>query len=215
MLDFEGRARGALGVAVIGPAALAGDVGGFQRRGQIVVNDLEGAGVGVVDADLLRRELVLQHLDLDAGVGEGARRIEAERLEIARQHLHGGDAARLHRRDKVLPRREGHVGRAPEPQARGVGEIGDGRRPGRRDIEDAGVGEGVLQPQARPALLRGGFLAALALVADGVGEGVRLVEDDDAIKIRAQPVDDLRQGETPSARRRGPGVRPSAGSNRS
>ena len=193
LVGFESRARGALGVAVIGSAALAGDVRGFQRCGQIIVNDLEGAGVSVIDADLLRRELVLQHLDLDPGVGQRARRIEAERLEIARQHLHGGDAASLHRRNKVLPRREGHVGRAPEPQARGVGEIGDGRRPGRRDIEDASVGQGVLQPQARPALLRGGLLAALALVANGVGEGVRLVEDDDAVEIRAQPVDDLRQ----------------------
>jgi hypothetical protein len=45
LVGLEGRARGALGVAVIGPAALAGDVGGFQRRGQIVVDDLEGAGV--------------------------------------------------------------------------------------------------------------------------------------------------------------------------
>ena len=109
LVGFERRTRGALGVAVIGPAAFAGDVGGFQGRGQIIVDDLEGAGVGVIDADLLRRELVLQHLDLDAGVGKRTRRIEAERLEIARQHLHGGDPARLHRRDKFLPRREGHV----------------------------------------------------------------------------------------------------------
>ncbi len=29
-----------------------------------------------LDADLLRRELMLQHLDLDPGIGEGARRIE-------------------------------------------------------------------------------------------------------------------------------------------
>ena len=70
LVGFEGRTRGALGVAIIGLAALAGDVRGFQRRGQIIVNDLEGASVGIIDADLLRREPVLQHLDLDPGVGQ-------------------------------------------------------------------------------------------------------------------------------------------------
>ena len=50
-----------------------------------------------------------------------------------------------------------------------------------------------MQPQARAALLRSGLFAALAFVADGVGHGVRLVEDDDAVEIRSQPVDDLRE----------------------
>ena len=84
------------------------------------------------------------HLDLNASVREGARRIETEGFEIAHQHLHGGDAADLHRRDEILPRREGHVGRAPKAQTRGVGEIGDGRRARRRDIEHTRIGQGVL-----------------------------------------------------------------------
>ena len=51
---FEGRARGGLGLGVE-RAGLAGDVGGAQRRVEIVVDDLEGAGIGVVDARSARR----------------------------------------------------------------------------------------------------------------------------------------------------------------
>ena len=49
----------------------------------------------------------------------------------------------------------------------------------------------VLQAQSGLALLRRFLLAALALVAGGVGHGVRLVEDDDAVEIASKPVDDL------------------------
>jgi len=49
----------------------------------------------------------------------------------------------------------------------------------------------MLQAQAGLALLRGFFLAALALVAGGVGHDVRFVEDDDAVEGAAEPVDDL------------------------
>ena len=50
-----------------------------------------------------------------------------------------------------------------------------------------------MQPQARAALLRSSVFAALAFIADGVGHGVRLIEDDGAVEIRSQPVDDLRE----------------------
>ena len=49
---FEGRARGGLGLRFsvpVSPVILAAS----QRRVEIVVNDLEGAGIGIVDADLL------------------------------------------------------------------------------------------------------------------------------------------------------------------
>ena len=49
----------------------------------------------------------------------------------------------------------------------------------------------MLQPQTGPALLRGRLFAALALTAGGIRHGVAFVEDDDAIEIRAQPIDDL------------------------
>ena len=94
-------------------------------------------------------ELVLDQLVLDAVVGERAGRIEAERLEIARQHFHGGDAAGLDRRDELGARGEGKVLAAPEAEALGIGEIVDRGGAGRRDIDDAGVGQGVLQAQAR------------------------------------------------------------------
>ena len=51
---LEGRARGGLGLRVQ-RAGRAGDVGGLHRGVEIVVDDREGAGIGVVDADLLRR----------------------------------------------------------------------------------------------------------------------------------------------------------------
>jgi len=68
---LEGRARGRLGLAVE-RAALASDVGGLQRRIEIVMDDLEGARIGIVDAGLLVRELVLDELVLDALEGERA-----------------------------------------------------------------------------------------------------------------------------------------------
>ena len=93
LVRLEGARRRGLGLPVVGGRALAGDVGGLQGCGQVVVDDLEGARIGVVDADLLGGEFVLDELVLDALVRERARRIEAERLEVARQHLHGGDPA--------------------------------------------------------------------------------------------------------------------------
>ena len=182
LVGFEGRARRGFGVAVIGPPALAGDIGRLQGGGEIIVDDLEGRGVGVIDADLLLRKLMLQHLDFDARRKRGRGTIESQRLQVARQHFHRRDAARLHGGDEILPRREGHVGPAPQAKPRRIGEIGNRRRARRRDIEDAGVGQGVLQPQAGASLLRGGLLAALALIADGVRQRVGLVENDDAVE---------------------------------
>ena len=68
------------------------------------------------------------------------------------------------------------------PQLRHVGEAGDGGGAGGGDVEDAGVGEGVLKPQSGAPLLRGPHLAARALGAGGVRHRVRLVEDDHALE---------------------------------
>ena len=62
---LEGRARRRLRLRIEG-AALAGDVGSLQGGVEVVVNDLETAGIGVVDADLLGRERVLDQLVFDA-----------------------------------------------------------------------------------------------------------------------------------------------------
>ncbi len=62
---------------------------------------------------------------------------------------------------------------------------------GRRDIDDARVWQGVLQAQARTALLRGRNIAPLSFAATGVLHGVALVENDHSVEIGAQPFDDL------------------------
>ena len=135
---FEGRARCGLGLRVE-RAALAGDVGGLQGGVEIVVDDLEGAGIGVVDADLLGRERVLDQLVFDALVGERPGGVEAERLEIAGQHLHGGDAARLDRLHELGARGEGEILAAPEAEPLGVGEIVHGRGARGGDVDDARI----------------------------------------------------------------------------
>jgi hypothetical protein len=49
----------------------------------------------------------------------------------------------------------------------------------------------MLEAQARPALLGGRLVAAFALAARRVLQRMAFVEDDDAVKVRAQPVNDL------------------------
>ena len=163
----------------------------FSAVLQILVDDLEGPGIGVVDADLLGRQRVLDDLDLDALVGQRARDIEPKRFEVARQHFHGGDAARLDGRDKIRPVGEGEVRAAPKAQALRVGEIVHRRGARRGDVDDAGLGERVLQAQPGAALLRGGLVAAFAFLARGVRQGVRLVEQDHAVEIVPEPVEEL------------------------
>ena len=70
LVGFKGRARRGFSVAVVSAAVRSGDIRGLQRLVEILVNDLEGIGVGVVDADLLRRQLVLDHLVFDALEGQ-------------------------------------------------------------------------------------------------------------------------------------------------
>ena len=112
-------------------------------------------------------------------------------MQIARQHLHRRDAAVLDRLDELGAGGEREILAAPEAEPLGVGEIVDGGGAGRGDIDDAGVRQGVLEPQARAALLRGGLVAAFALAADGVLHGVALVENDHSVEVGAQPFDDL------------------------
>ena len=62
---------------------------------------------------------------------------------------------------------------------------------GRRDVDDARVRQGVLQPKPGAALLRRSLVTAFTLPARGVLHRVRLVEDDDTVEIGAQPFHDL------------------------
>src|SRR3546814_20590857 len=101
------------------------------------------------------------------------------------------DPAILDRGNELRARRERKILAAPQAEPLGIGEVLHRRRAGRRDIDDAGIGQGVLEPQTGAALLRERLLAALALTAGGVGHRLRLVEDDHAVQVGAQPVDDL------------------------
>ena len=187
---LEGRARGGFGLRVQ-RARFAGDVGRLQRGIEIVVDDAEGARIGVVDADLLVGEPMLDQLIFDALVGERARGIEAERLHVARQDFHGRDTAGLDRFDELGARGEGEILAAPEAEPLGIGEIVDGGRAGRRDIDDARVRQRVLEAKPRTSLLRGGLVAAFSLAAGGVLHGMAFVENDHPVEIGAQPFDDL------------------------
>src|ERR1700761_6091011 len=190
-ITFESRAGGGLGIAVVGAAVLAGDIGGFQRLIEISVNDLEGIGIGVVDANLLGCQLMLDDFVFDAFKRQGTGGIEAERLEIARQYFHGGDPALFHRRNKIGTGGKRKITGAPQAEPHGIGQVLNRGGAGRRYIEDACIVQCVLQAQSRLALLRGFLVATLAFVAGGIGHGVRFVKDDDAIKTAAKPVDDL------------------------
>src|SRR3546814_4041901 len=100
---------------------------------------------------------MLEKLVFDARIWARAGRVEAELKKVTREHFHRRDAAGLDRLDELGPRRERKVLAAPEAEALGVGEVVDGGRACRRDVDDAGARQGVLEPQARAALLRGGL----------------------------------------------------------
>jgi hypothetical protein len=109
---FEGGSRRGLCLRVQ-RAGLAGDVRRPHGGVKIVMDDRERTGIGIVDTDLLGRELVLEQFVFDALVGERASRVEAERLEIARQHLHRGDTAFLDCLDELGTRGKREIVTAP------------------------------------------------------------------------------------------------------
>ena len=74
-------------------------------------------------------------------------------------------------------------GAVEKPKPLRISKVVNGRRPGGRDIDDAGIGQRVLQAQARPALLRSLDIAAFALAAARILHGMALVEDDDTVEI--------------------------------
>ena len=151
------------------------------------------ARVCVVDLDLGRGERVFEHVILHAVEAEGAGRVEPERLEIARDHLHGGDTAGFHRRNEALAAWEGVFGALPpETETRGIGQVVHARGARGRDVEDASAGCCQLQPEASKALL-GGFDPPALLGPGRVLHGMGLIKGQHAFKVFAHPVEDLAQ----------------------
>jgi hypothetical protein len=95
------------------------------------VDDREGLRVSVVDAGLLGCEPVLHQLVFDPLIGERSRCVETERLEVAGEYLHGGDAAGFDRLDELGAGGEWKVCAAPQAEPLGIGEIVDRGGPGR------------------------------------------------------------------------------------
>lgn len=155
------------------------------------MDDGEGPGIGVVDAGLLGRQLVLDQLVFDAGEREGTGGVEAERAQIAREHFHGRDATALDRFDKLGACPEREILAAPEAETLGIGKIMHRGRAGGRHIDDAGLRQRMLQAKAGPTLLGRGDVSAFALAASRVGHRMRLVENDHSVELRTQPLDDL------------------------
>ena len=195
---LEGGQCRRLGIPVQRVLALD-DAGGLQCLLDVLVDDLEGAGIGVVDAPLFGRQRVFEDFDLDPVIGERAGLVEAERLQVAGNHLHRGDAAGLHGGDELDPGLERGLAGGPEAEPPCIGETGDGGGASGRHIGDARVGQRVLKPQTGTALLGRLDLAALALRAGGVRHGMGFVEHDRAVEGMAvllveragEPFDDL------------------------
>ncbi len=158
---------------------------------EIVMDDREAPRIGIVDADLFVGQTVFDQFVRDALIGKRAGRIEAKRFHIAGEYFHRRDTAGLDRFDELAARHKRKVLAAPEPETLGVGEVMNCGGSGRRDIDDARVRQGMLKAKPGAALLRRGLVAAVALAACGILHRVALIENDDTIKIGAQPFDDL------------------------
>ena len=145
------------------------------------------------------RERVFEDVDLDPVIGQRPGLVEAERLQVPRDHFHRGDAARFHGGDELGALLERRLAGGPQSEPAGIGQSGHGGGAGGGDVGDARVGQCVLEPQPGAALLRRLGLAALGLGAGGVGHRMRLVEHHDPVEAVAvllveragEPLDDL------------------------
>jgi hypothetical protein len=178
------------------------DARGLQGLGEIGVDQLEGVRPGIPDGDVVRGQGMDERLVFDALERQAARHIETQRLELARDQFHGGDAAPLHGIQEVGPGHERGLRTPPEPQARGIGEVFRRGCPRGRDIEDPCARQPVLQGKTGHPLQRGPAHTSTAAAAAGrIGHGMGLVEGDDPVKVRAQPVHDLVQARPPVSAR--------------
>ena len=125
---LEGRAGSGFGLAVqraagASRAGRASDVGGFHGGGEVVVDDGEGPGIGIIDGTLLRSEGIFDQFIFDAVVRQLPRGVEAKGAEISGQHFHGRDSARLDGLDELGAGREWEIFPAPEAEPLRIGEV--------------------------------------------------------------------------------------------
>src|SRR3546814_6857208 len=78
------------------------DAGGRKRLFHIPMNDRPGVRIGVEVSDLPRRQLMLEDVIFDTGVGKRERGIDTNGLQLARDKLHRGNAAVTNARGKRL-----------------------------------------------------------------------------------------------------------------
>ena len=191
LAGFEARAGGSFRPAVERVAAHAvDDTGEFERQFEVLVNDRPGIGIGVVDLDLFRRQLVFEDVVLDPGEAQRARGVEPGRLEVAGDQLHCRDPARADLGDELLAIGECGL-RSPQPEADRVGKVVDLRRAGGRGIEHTGAGQVVLEQDPGDTLLRTLLRAQSTFPARHAAHFVGFVERDDAFEGRSGPAQDL------------------------
>ncbi len=164
----------------------------FEGLFHILMDDRPGIRIGVVDLDLGRRQLVPENVIFDTGEAERARHVEACRLQVASDQLHGRDTALSDAADELLT-----VGKSrfwsPKAKADGVCEIVDVGCTGRRGVEHTGTGQLILEKDATDSLLRALLCAESALPACDPAHLMGFVKRDDAFEIAARPLGNLFQ----------------------
>ena len=154
------------------------------------MNDRPGIGIGVINGNLFGRQLVAQDVVFDPGEAERTRHVEAGRLEVACDQLHGSNAAGADLGDECLARGEGSLG-APEAEPDGIGKVVDLGGPCGRGVEHPGLGKAVLEENPGYALLRALLGPHGALPACNPAHLVSLVEGDDTVELFTRPADEL------------------------
>jgi len=140
---------------------------------------------------LFVRKLMLDQFIFDAIIRERAGGIEAERSQVTGQHFHGRNAAGFDRLDELGTGLKRKILTAPETEALCISKVVNCGGPGCRDINHAGIGQRMLEPQARTSLLGSGDITAFTFSATGILHGMALVEYNGSIEIGSQPFDDL------------------------
>ena len=178
------------------PAALVG-LGDFQGALDVAEDDLPRLGAAVVGLGLVRLQVVDERPVVDAVVGDGPGEVEPHRLEVLRDQLHRRDAARADLLDERLDGGE-RGPPAPEPEAGGVGEVGDLGGARRAGVDNARARKPVLQLDHRERPLGRFADASGARGVEGGTGVVRFIIDDHPLEVGLftaprQPGDDLFQ----------------------